>query len=574
VVNLAVCARRGRWLACALLPMALLLALVAVPRAALAAPVVVDGIAGTHGAAVPQLEWGPCPAATPEEAEFLKDYQCTTAEVPLSYRDPDGQSLELALGKLPAADPSRRLGTLFWNPGGPGGSGRIPPIFSEALHERFDLVGFDPRGIAASTPLQCFTSNEQAVRLFGSEFPITLAQEQDFIRRNSRGTQLCGRNGGPILEHMSTANVARDLDLLRQAVGDLQLTYLGYSYGTAVGEYYANLFPDNVRALTLDAVIDPIEWTTGRTPQEALVPVEYRLGSFFGANQALNTFLAECARDARCAFREPGMDLRRKYNRLLARLRRAPVEVTIAGETFLVNYQAAVYATLGALYFAPNAPFLAEGLQTVWQATEQPARRRAPREGLGTGLRPSRAPAARQDEPYFGLEWFTAVECTDSSNPSNPWLWPRYARRADRQAGPFGSPWIYGSMPCATWPASDPDRYTGPWNRPTANPILLIGNRQGDPATPYEDAQSTEQELANARLLTLDSFGHTAQGGLSRCIDDAVDSYLIEKRLPPAGQICQPDRRPFDPVPPPVARRQEEREQRIPHPPVPLVAPR
>src|SRR5918998_5695487 len=112
---------------------------------------------GTNGAPVPELDWAACPANVAPAP-----YQCTVAEVPLSYRDPHGQSLELALGKLPAADQERKLGTLFWNPGGPGGSGRIPPLFSQQLHERFDFVGFDPRGIAASTPLQCFRSNEQA----------------------------------------------------------------------------------------------------------------------------------------------------------------------------------------------------------------------------------------------------------------------------------------------------------------------------------------------------------------------------------------------------------------------------
>ena len=242
-----------------------------------------DQIAGTNGAPVPALEWSACP-----EDVAPAPYQCSVAEVPLSYRDPNGQSLELVLGKLPAANPARKLGTLFWNPGGPGGSAGSRSPFSTALHERFDLVGFDPRGIAGSTPLQCFASNAQAIRLFGSAWPITLAQEQDYVQRTVRGTEVCARNGGPILAHMSTANVARDLDLLRQAVGDRQLTYLGYSYGTAIGSYYANLFPDNVRALTLDAVIDPVEWTTGRSPAEAQVPVEYRLGSFHGAAQALD----------------------------------------------------------------------------------------------------------------------------------------------------------------------------------------------------------------------------------------------------------------------------------------------
>lgn len=523
----------------------LLLGLLLLPAAAPAAARSTAEIPGTNGAPVPALDWGPCPASSPEEEEALAGYECTVAEVPLSYRDPEGQSIELALGRLPAANPERKLGSLFWNPGGPGGSGRIPPIFSEALHRRFDLIGFDPRGIAASTPLKCFRSNEQARRLFGADFPITPKQEQRFIRLNIRGTDLCARNGGPILEHMSTANVARDLDLLRQAVGDPQLTYLGYSYGTAVGEYYANLFPGRVRALTLDGVIDPIEWSSS----SSTVPVEFTLGSFFGTNRALNTFLAECAADVRCAFREPGVNLRRKYDELLARVRRAPVELVVEGEPVVVDYQLLVYETLGLLYDASLAPFLADSLQTTWEASGQADRRAALRGAeLRSGPGPVRQAPAPEDEPYEGWEWLPAVQCTDSVNPTNPWQWPRFARLADRLARPFGAPWVFFSQPCATWPASDPDRYAGPWDRPT-NPILLIGNSLGDPATPYEDAVSTESVLADARLLTLETYGHTAQGGRSQCIDEAVDRYLIRLRLPPPGLVCQPDLRPFDPIP-------------------------
>ncbi len=414
--------------------------------------------------------------------------------------------------------------------------------------------------------MRCFRSNEQAIRLFGWDFPITPAQEQDVIRKTERGTDLCARRGGPILEHMSTANVARDLDLLRQAVGDPQLSYLGFSYGSAIGEYYANLFPDNVRAVALDAVIDPREWVN----EPGAVPPEYTLGSFFGTNQALNTFLAECAIDPRCAFREPGVDLRRKYDRLLARVRRSPVVVPLGDEEFVATYQAVVYATFGLLYLASNSPELAAILQLTWEATSRRPRAGDPPAAASEAPTFVRtAPAGRQDEPYLGLEWGPAVQCTDTASPANPWLWPRYARLADRLAGPFGSVWMYFSLPCATWPARDPDRYTGPWNRETANPILLVGNRQGDPATPYEDAQATRQLLADARLLTLDTFGHVARRGISRCIDELVDRYLIALELPAEGTVCQPDRRPFDPLPEGVARRLREWDERVPPPLLP-----
>ena len=534
----------------------LLLALAALvsPGVAPAAPPMADGISGTHGAAVPALEWSTCPASSPEEEQFLRAYRCATVEVPLSYREPAGQPIELALGLLPAADQAHKLGTLFWNPGGPGGSGRIPPAFSDTLHQRFDLVGFDPRGVGASTQLRYFAGNEQGLRLLGWEFPITLAQERRVIELSRRASELCAANGGGLLEHMTTANVARDLDLLRQAVGDSQLTYLGFSYGTHLGEVYANLFPEQVRAMTLDSVIDPIEWTTGYSPADAFAPVSYRVGNFVGTEQALSTFLAACAADARCAFREPGLDLRRKYDTLLARLRRRPVEILIAGTPVTVTYQRVVDTTVMTLNDPPFSSLLADALQSVYDATQRRAAAPMPVPGrVGRALldgrtRPPLA-AVPEDEPYFGLESLQAVLCTDSGNPANPFEWPRYARRADRQASPFGSWWVYRSLPCATWPASDADRYTGPWDRPTAHPLLLVGNRLGDPATPYEDAQRTaEHVLADARLLTLDSFGHIGFVQ-STCVVRAVERYFIELRLPDPGTVCRPDRAPFDPLP-------------------------
>ena len=549
---------------------ACLTALVATAGTATAATPTVDGITGTNGAPVPDIEWGPCEGATPEETERLRAYQCGVAEVPLSYRDPTGQSIELAVGRLPAADPARRLGSLFWNPGGPGGSGRIPRPFSDELHARFDIVGFDPRGVAASTPVRCFESNAQAIELLGWDFPITLAQERRVVDLSRRATELCAQNGGPILEHMSTANVARDMDLLRQAVGDAQMTYLGYSYGTHIGEVYANLFPDQVRALTLDSVIDPLEWTTGREPGDEFVPSEFRNGSFLGSYAALQSFLAACAADARCAFREEGVDLRQKYDRLLQRVRRRPLELTTPeGGTETITYQTVVYITLGALYNAANSPRLAETLQTYWAATEQRGGRAGVRVPLGDADVVLEAPVlpGRQDpaeEPYLQLEDTSAVLCLDSPNPRNPWVWGRYARRADRLAPYFGSLWLWGSLPCATWPANDEDRYDGPWDRQTANPLLLIGNRLGDPATPYEDAQSTERELANARLLTLETFGHIGfRAGQSACVEAAVERYLIDLQLPAAGTVCQPDRGPFDPRPQAVAERAADVEEAL-----------
>ena len=541
----------------ALAVVALLLAVTASPARERSAGA--SAVVGTNGASTPNIWWRPCPRNVGKGG-----FRCGTVQVPLSYRHPGGKKITLTLGRLPATDQKRKIGTLFWNPGGPGASGLFPVSFSRRLHERFDIVGFDPRGTNASTPLKCFSSNRQAIETFGRPFPATKKQIAPFLAANKRGTSLCKSNAGPIISHMSTANVARDMDLLRRAMGDRKMTYLGFSYGTFLGETYANLFPGKVRAMTLDGVLDPVEWTTGEKPGDGHTqPFTYRLGSFDGSQQALKTFLRECASVGKgkggCAFAERGAGpdkLLAKYEEILRRLRQGPVEVTDNGQTFKVTYQDAVGITLSLLYSADASPDLARILENLHDATvaaggRSVRHRAAPKVDLSdVPTRPTfkwpESPAKGQSS-YSGLEWLPGVSCLDAANPPTASSWPPYAHRADARAPGFGAFWTYVSTPCAAWPAQDPDRYRGPWGKKTANPLLLIGNRQGDPATPYVDARTTAtRRLANARLLTLNSFGHTSSyGGESRCINAAVDRYLVEAKLPPQGKVCQPDRGPF-----------------------------
>src|SRR3954447_5612335 len=229
----------------------------------------VVALPGVADAAPSRMRWTPC------HADVGPRFECAVAQVPLDYDRPRGEAISIALTRLPATDPTRRLGSLFLTPRGPGGSGvdfvlfAGPPLYTPEARARFDLVGFDPRGSMRSTPLRCFDSPEQWPQFPPAVFPITRAQEQQQIAFDRTLDRACAQRGGPIRDHMSTANAARDLDVLRDLVGDDKLTYAGVSYGSYLGVTYANLFPGRVRALVVDGVLDPIAWSTGRSAAEA-----------------------------------------------------------------------------------------------------------------------------------------------------------------------------------------------------------------------------------------------------------------------------------------------------------------
>jgi pimeloyl-ACP methyl ester carboxylesterase len=499
---------------------------------------------GTGSAAVPRLDWATC------AGEGLEAFECATAVVPLDYDRPRGRQITLALTRLPAGDPSRRIGSLFINPGGPGGSGvefvqgAGPFLYSDEVRARFDLVGFDPRGVIGSTPLRCYETFEDALAdLAPFPFPVTREEERVWIRSDRAVARACAERGGPILNHMSTANVARDLDLLRRAVGDAKLTYAGYSYGSYLGTTYANLFPGKVRSLVVDGVLDPVAWSTGRGDQARTLPFSTRLRSAKGAYQTLQEFLRLCdAGGPNCAFSEG--DPARRFDRLARRLLREPVEFTDpgSGETILVTYAELIGATLGVLYDPSVWPLWAEILQQLYELTS-PAAAAADLEALRARLGGA---FQQEDYPNF-IEGFPGVACSETHNPSNVGAWARAARAQDRQFPYFGRPWTWISSICEPWPGWDRDHYDGPWNRTTANPVLVVGNLF-DPATPYHGAVTVDRLLPRSRLLTLAGWGHTSLFA-SACVDGYVSTYLLTTRVPPRGTVCEPDVVPFAEAP-------------------------
>jgi pimeloyl-ACP methyl ester carboxylesterase len=403
----------------ALVAVGLLISLLAVPAAA-------GNQATSGGAAVPKLAWTACGDEAP-------GFECATAQVPLDYDRPRGAKITLALTRLPASDPARRIGSIFFNPGGPGGSGVDflqavgPFLYSDEVRARFDLVSFDPRGVARSTPLQCFdTTDEALAALAPLPFPVTRAEERVWVQADRTWQRACAERGGPILNHMSTANVARDMDLLRRAVGDRKMTYVGYSYGTAIGSTYANMFPDKVRAVVIDGVIDPVSYTTGRGDQARTLPSDARLRSEQGAYDTLQAFLRLCDRGGpNCAFSDGNP--KRRYDRLARRLLREPAQLPEGqGGTVPFTYADLVATTLGAMYDPTSWPDLAAFLQELDTLTS-PARAAATLRGEGCASASGWPPT-----PPTSRCW-RASPASGASAPSTPTI-PRRGR--GRPAGP------------------------------------------------------------------------------------------------------------------------------------------
>ncbi|MER6779475.1 MULTISPECIES: alpha/beta fold hydrolase [unclassified Streptomyces] len=474
---------------------------------------------------VPRLDWSPCKPGSP--------YDCATAKVPLDHSAPAGRTIDLAVVRRQATDPGKRIGTLFVNPGGPGGPGTVQvpqnyDAFPREVRERFDIVSWDPRGIGNSTAVNCFGSSEEADAWAAAKpggFPVGEKERKAWIDAYEDLGRRCEKRDPDLLRHVSTADTARDLELLRRSVGDPQLNYLGVSYGTILGATYANLFPGKVRAMVLDSNIDPRAWTNGAAPGEPRTTTLLRMGSDRTAAATLDRFLDLCgsAPASRCAFSAGSAEATRdKFDQLMRRLRERPVGPW--------TYAKTVADTVNGLYIVnPGWTDLAQRLQELSQG-------RAPK----PPVYPAPPPVA-QPNPYLGDEQAASVWCSDSPNPSDPAVYHGLAEDSARRNGDAGRFWAWAAEPCATWPARSADRYDGPWNAPTAHPVLVIGTRY-DPSTPYAGAQAMSRELADARLLTNDGYGHTALfNNASSCISAYESRYFVDGTLPPPGTTCRPD---------------------------------
>ncbi|WP_280233291.1 alpha/beta hydrolase [Nocardia cyriacigeorgica] len=478
-----------------------------------------------EAAGTPALHWSDC----------ADGFECSAARVPLDYRQPRGEQIELAVIKLPATDPGRRIGTLFVNFGGPGPSGverlrergRWPWLFSEELRARFDVVSWDPRGVGNSAPVNCFASDDEQLAFLGAmpEMPAVAEQEAAFFGWSKEFADRCAQQAGPILDHVSTADTARDLELLRRAVGDEKLSYHGISYGTQVGAVYANMFPSRVRAMAFDGSMDFVGNANGHGTQGTTVPLDARQNVAAGIAATFDAFLRQCSEAGpRCAF--SAGDPRVKWTVLAERARLAPIRFDGQAWTY-----SAIIGAAASLSQSSNYPALALLLQQLFDA--------------GTTI-PGVLPVAR-DRSYSGnrTEAYHAIQCSDSAVPTDPGMYSRAAVSEDQRVPYFGRIAVFSSMTCAFWPNHDVDRYTGPWNRRTAAPILVL-NTRFDPATPMAGAYAGAAQLADAQVVVIEGAGHSSMYVPSSCAEQVKRDYLFTGQLPPKNTGCAIDRSPFD----------------------------
>ncbi|MDX6593992.1 MAG: hypothetical protein QOJ13_3188 [Gaiellales bacterium] len=479
-----------------------------------------------RSAAVPVLHWTSC-----GDAGAL----CTTAWVPIDYDHPDGRKIRLFVAKSPATQPGRRIGSLFYNFGGPGGtaSDALEALGADLfpkLNERFDIIAMDPRGVPRSLPaLDCHV-NQETQGLYRQPFPRPHnLNVRRLIRTDRFYNNRCIRlNSSGILAHLSTANVAHDLDLLRQAVGDPKLTYLGYSYGTFLGATYGALFPDRYRALLLDGPLNAVQYLN-----DPLANLSHQSTGF---EVALGRFLAACKTNQVACAHFGGNNPRRALDRLIARLDRSPLPVPGADPRF-VNGDNVRLAIALPLYVKGLWGFLGQALADAQHGDVSMLR-------LLTDISYGRAEDGSYDP---GLDRYYLIGASEQRYPRDVRTYIQAGFRSYREHPHFW--WNNGfvELQYGMYPIRDADAYYGPFGLPFSSPKALLVATTFDPATPYGGALGLLRSLGNARLLTMRGDGHTAYPGNSPCIDRAVEAYLIRLVLPPRGKTCV-QQVPFEPL--------------------------
>ncbi|MGW6982017.1 alpha/beta hydrolase [Streptomyces sp. NPDC054932] len=483
------------------------------------------GAAGVGGLApppVPVLSWGPCDGAD-------DGFECATARVPLDHRRPGGPTIALAVTRRPASDRAHRTGVLVLHPGGPGNSGvnfarssyeALPAV----LRDTFDVVGYDMRGVARSGQVECWNDQEYAAAVDGARGVPGPGALQVAVRQGLDFATACRERSRELVPFIGTGSNARDIDLLRQALGEETLSFYGRSFGSYVGTVYAAQFPRRVRAMVLDGGYDPRLY--------ADVPYAYDAAQFTALDAAVGRFLDWCGQNAAaCGF--GGGRPRQAFEQLKRDLDAEPV-ITASGRP------ATGYTLAYRLMFNINSG------REIWPYLGQALR--AAQERQGSFLLSPPSPAS-----FDFLSVNTAVECADRLYPGSRLLLGALVgaevASAPLLGGPIGlGPPTYDhnhAPACAQWSAERPSRFEGSYRAAGSAPILVLGTT-GDPDTPYQDSVALARTLESGRLLTFAGEGHTAYNR-SACVSALATDYLATLALPAPGTVCA-DEAPPEPV--------------------------
>ena len=448
--------------------------------------------------------------------------QCTTATAPLDWDNPGaGEDIQLALVRHPATGTAQ--GSLFINPGGPGASGfdfvrdSVDFAVSVDLQREFDIVGWDPRGVGRSSAVTCYEDPaELDAFIFGipeAEFG-TAEWEEEVTTSSIAFGERCAELTGPLLGHVDTASTVRDLDMLRAIVGDPQLNYFGYSYGTDIGARYADAFPDKVGRLVLDGATDPTTST-----------FEVVLAQSVGFENALRAYLAACPELGECPFPNDVDESLLLIRELFDRLNESPIE---GADGRLFDGAVLDIAIATALYDEGSWSYLNQMFAEL-------------RTGIvDTGFLLADFYYGREGGEYIdnSLEAFIAINCLDYPVETDRAVIAEQNARLLEAAPTLTSPSPLGDVLCANWPHQF-DGELGPVEGEGAAPIVVIGTT-GDPATPIQWAEALAEQLESGVLLTWVGEGHIAYDEGDPCINDAVDAYFIEGTVPDDGLVCDP----------------------------------
>jgi len=447
---------------------------------------------------------------------------CATIKVPLDWAKPAGTRITLALGKLPAANPAQRLGALVINPGGPGASGlelldSAELIFGSSVLGRYDIVGFDPRGVGQSSSVVCTKTTREMDRWVSVYYAATAKGRKAEAKRYKRFGKTCLKRTGALLRHVDTASSARDMDVIRAVLGEAQLDYVGFSYGTYLGTLYAELFPANVGRLVLDGAVNPALSSSGAG-----------VAQLKGFDKSLGAFAKDYAK-RKGAIAPTKAKVLKKIHDLIAGAAKKPLSAS--GTSRKVTQPLALTGVIWALYDKDYWQYLRVALRDAVNKKDG---------AMLLALADIYNGRDSETKRYLGNDTAAnlAIGCLDSPSSSATLKQTKASRKALKKISPtLGEFWAgNGISVCANWPVKATGKPHAA-RTDTKGKILVIGTT-GDPATPYRNAVALTKQLKVARLLTYQGEGHTAYGGNSKCVDRAVDKFLLTGAYPASGKKC------------------------------------